>query len=146
VLGRRTAPLSSVWHVIGWWEARRLVFNLVVGAAGTIACSMILVTAVISEFVFGIPVGMPDPPIFAIALAILFVAGANVCYTGGWVAELLVRRVWAGEADNFATLMFTLGIWFAAVVTLIPGFFISGVALLGGVAHAFGYPVFVPES
>lgn len=144
-LGSRDAPLSSFWQVIGWWEARRPVFNLVVAAAGVLSSAAMLVTAVVTERFAGIPIGLPDPPIIAILGVVLFAVCANVCYTGGWVAELLVRRVWADEAEPFATLMFTLGIWFAVVLTLLPGILIGASGLVAVVARALGYDVAVSE-
>ena len=134
-LGRRSAPLSSIWQIIGWWEARRIPFNLIVGATGVVTSAVMLLTAVISEYLTGEPIGMPDPPVFVVVAAVLFVVGANVCYTGGWIGELLVRR----DVHTFCTLTFTLGLLFAVVVTLTPAVLTSGVAVLFWLARWLGY-------
>jgi len=85
---------------------------------------------------------MPDPPVIAVVGAVLFVLGANACYTGGWIGELLVRRAWPDQSEQFGTLMFTLGLGFAVVVTLLPAVLIGGMAFLFGLARAMGYSGF----
>jgi hypothetical protein len=138
-LGRRNAPLNSIWQIIGWWEARRVPFNLIVGATGLVTSAVMVLTAVISEYLTGEPIGMPDPPVIVVVAAVLFVVGANVCYTGGWIGELLVRRAWPDESTTFGTLTFTLGLLFAVVVTLTPAVLTSGVAVLFWLAVWLGY-------
>jgi hypothetical protein len=138
-LGRRNARLQSAWQIVGWWEARRIPFNLIVGAAGIVTSVGILVTALISERVLGEPIGMPDPPVIAVAGAVLFVLGANACYTGGWIGELLVSLAWPDQSEQFGTLTFTLGLVFAVVVTLSPAVLISGLAIVYGIARTLAY-------
>jgi len=58
--------------------------------------------------------------LFAMLGVIAFGIMANVCYTGGWIAELLVRRTWPQESPQVATLSFTLGLVLAVLVTLLP--------------------------
>lgn len=120
-LVRRDCPLATMWQVIGWWEARRLIFNIVVGACGVVTCLTVLLIAVVGDSLFGIPLGLPDPPIFALIAVILYGIMANVCYTGGWVVELLVRKAWPQESESFATLAFALGLVFATFLTILPG-------------------------
>jgi hypothetical protein len=104
-----------------------------------VTSAAILATGVVSELTLGVPIGLPDPPIFAIFGVVVFGVGANACYTGGWVGELLVRRAWPEESDQFGTLMFTLGLPFAVVVTLSPAVLIAGVAVLYAIARWLGY-------
>ncbi len=142
-LVRRDGPLTTMWQVVGWWEARRLIFNMVVGACGVATCLTVLLMAVIGQSVFGIPVGLPDPPIFALIGIILYGIMANICYTGGWIVELLVRKAWPQESELFATLTFALGLVFATFLTLLPGVafvpiavmvFVGKIVGLGGIA------------
>lgn len=137
----RNAPLTSIWQIIGWWEARRLIFNLIIGATGTITCIAILAIAVISDYVFGIPVGMPDPPIFAFAGIIIYGVMANVCYTGGWVTELIVKKTWPDQSEQFGALSFTLGLVFAVIITLSPIALLGAAALFIGVAKLAGFQI-----
>ena len=138
-LGRRNSPLQSAWHIIGWWEARQIPFNLIVGAAGFASSIGILLTALISEQLLGEPIGMPDPPVRIVFAVVLFVVGANACYTGGWIGELLVKQAWPDQSEQFGTLMFTLGVVFAVVVTLLPAVLIGGLAVVFGIGRALGY-------
>lgn len=140
-LGRRKAPAESAWQVIGWWESRRIPFNLIVGATGIVSSGAILAIALVSERLFGVPFGLPDPPIFAILGVVFFAVAANVCYTGGWMAEVIVRRTWPDQSEMFGTLTFTLGLPFAVVVTLAPAFLIGGLAAAIGFASWLGYPL-----
>ena len=137
-LGSRSSPTRSAWQVIAWWEARRIPFNLIVGVTGILTSSVFLTTAFISERLFGVPIGMPDPPIFAVLGVVVFAVGANVCYTGGWIVELIVRRAWPDQSEQFGTLTFTLGLLIAVVVTLVPAGLISGTAVLFALARWLG--------
>ena len=137
-LGRREIPAATAWQVIGWWEARRIPFNMIVGVAGAISGAAVLCIGLVGELVFGVPFGLPDPPIFAVAAVVLYALGANVCFAGGWMAELIVRRTWPDESDRFGTLSFTLGLVFAVVVTLLPPVVLVGSVALYGLLRAIG--------
>ena len=83
-----------------------------------------------SYIFFNSDFGLPDPPLFAIFGVILYGILANVCFTGGWVAELIVQRIWPEEANRFATTSFSLGLILSVLLTLTP-------AILVGVAGIF---------
>ncbi len=117
---RQEYPLTTL-QIILWWEARRFFFNLIVGVAGLITIFVMLFSAMVAEKLVGEPIGWPDPPFVAIIGVILCGVGANVCYTGGWVGELLSREVWGDKAKNFAEISFTLGTVFSFFLTLLPG-------------------------
>lgn len=136
-LARRDHPLTTIWQIIGWWEARRPLFNAIVGITGTVSCIIVLIIALVGDFVFGIPLGLPDPPIFAILAIIFYGIIANVCYTGGWVVEVLVSKAWPAESESFATLAFTLGLVFAVLLTILPGVLfvpLAGTVFIGAMA------------
>lgn len=117
---RRDRPLESTWEIIGWWEARRIPFNLIVGATGVTTSISILLMSFAYEQISRVPVQWPDPPIFMIVPVIMFAVMANVCYTGGWIVELLIRRAWPDEMSGLGTVSLALGITFAVIVTLLP--------------------------
>ena len=129
-LGKRHAPLESTWRIIGWWEARRIPFNLIVGATGVVTSVAILLIAAVMELFFGLPVEWPDPPIIMFFGVVFFAVAANACYTMGWILELLVKRVWPEESDRFGTLTLTLGLLFSVIVTLTPAVAMAGLAAL----------------
>ena len=138
-LGRREIPAETVWQVIGWWEARRIPFNVIVGAAGAASGAAIVVMGVLGELLFDAYFGLPDPPIFALVAVVFYAVAANVCFAGGWIAELVVRHTWPDESERLATLSFTLGLAFAVVVTLMPPVIVAALAALYGVARVIGF-------
>jgi hypothetical protein len=106
----RRTPLSTV----RWWESRRLVFNKAVGAAG-------LVTLAGAALLAALPPHSSNMlgPEMLVAAAIYGVV-ANGCYTLGWVAELLARRVWGRSAPDVGPLLFRQGLIFSVGLTLLP--------------------------
>jgi hypothetical protein len=116
--------------MIDWWESRRIPFNLIVGAAGVLTCIIVSVVGVGSSILFDKDIA-PDPPLFAIFGVVIYGIMANICYTGGWIAELVVRRIWPYEADRFATLSFSTGLAFSLLLTLAPGIVIGAGGIFG---------------
>ena len=131
-------PLRSAWEVIAWWEARRVPFNLMVGATGIATGAIILFAALLTETYLDEPVGFPDPPLFVMFAIVFYAIMANICFTGGWVVELLVSRVWGEQAQSFGPISFTLGVLFSIALTLAPAVLVIGVVLLRMVLHMFG--------
>jgi len=81
---------------------------------------VIIATAITCERSGGVAVGFPDPPILAVIGVIVFGILANVCYTGGWVVELLVAKVWRVESTQFGPIAFALGTAFSVLLALAP--------------------------
>ena len=137
-LCQRDTPISTPWQAIGWWEARRAAFNLIVGSAGIFSSLVVGVVGLGSYFLFDSDFGVPDPPLFAVFAVVIYAVVANVCYTGGWVAELVIRRAWPEQADRFATLSLALGVVFAVLLTLSPAVVVGAVGLFGLIRHLLG--------
>lgn len=78
-----------------------------------------------AEVLFNSEFGLPDPPFFAVIGAILYGLFANICFTAGWIVELVVRKVWPQEADRFATLSLSLGVIFSVLLTLAPAILVG---------------------
>ncbi|HWZ54541.1 MAG TPA: hypothetical protein VNZ63_00625 [Verrucomicrobiae bacterium] len=135
-LCRRDVPLNSAWQTIGWWETRRIPYNLVVGSAGIFSSAVIVTIGLVGYFLFHSE--FPAPTGLTIIAVIMYALIANLCYTGGWLAEIIVRKAWPGEADRFAVLSFSLGLAFSVLLTLLPGFLagVGGIfALLAHLPH-----------
>jgi hypothetical protein len=111
-LFRRDTPIANYKGAIGWWESRRVAYNLVVGIAGMFSGFLALFTAVAASTLLSVDFGIPNPPGFAIIVVVLYAIMANVCYTGGWIAEIFIRKLWPHDADRFATTSFFLGLAF----------------------------------
>jgi len=117
--------------VLLWWERRRIVFNLVVLAAGIVTVATVLLVG--SRLV--------DPgedvvePVALVAAVLVYAFLANACYCLGWVTELL----WAGgDPSRTAPLrarVFRLGLWFSVAVTLLPAVAIPAAWAILGFHH-----------
>jgi hypothetical protein len=108
-LVRRT-PLS----LLRWWEARRLKYNLMVGATGVfsaLTCSALLLTP-------------PHPATLDVRSMMMATAVyavlANVCYSLGWLSEMAARIVWRERAPYMGPLLFRQGLIFSVGLTLLP--------------------------
>jgi hypothetical protein len=51
-----------------------------------------LLTGLVTEHVVGDAIGVPGSPLFAIFAVVIYGIMANVCFTGGWILELLSRQ------------------------------------------------------
>ncbi len=98
-------------EIIQWWEARRLRYNVCVGLIGLATWWLVLIAgdaAVRPGVDFEEPIGMLiGPAIYGIM--------ANVCYTFGWITDLVAYR---GSARKG---LFRAGFIFSLVLTALPG-------------------------
>jgi hypothetical protein len=112
----------SALAIIGWWERRRLAYNALVGAAGLVsivgAGSVVLITALLPP---SDNAGDFDGAFLGLLFALLYGLLANVCYTGGWIAELVLTRIAPDRSTGIGPLLFKLGLGFSILLTLIPG-------------------------
>ncbi len=117
---QREASFTEARRIIGWWESRRVCFNLVIGIVGTVTIATgTLAMSVINAYL-ETPIQRPDPPLFFFAF--LYALVVNFFYTGGWLAELVLRRLWNSPQDDLAVLSLRLGLVFTVLVTLLPAF------------------------
>lgn len=109
------------YQVILWWELRRIAFNCIVGAVGILSVVVFVLLASLrpTQFEEG-----PEP--FAI---LIFGFGANLCYTGGWIGELVARLLWRERATFFGPMMFSLGLLFSLALCFLPPLFAAAVWL-----------------
>jgi hypothetical protein len=124
-LFRRESPALSSAEAILWWESRRIPYNLIVGTAGILTCIAVVILAIIAQEYFNSDFGMPDPPAAGILLVFIYGIMANICYTAGWIVELMLRRLAPGEATAFAENTFFCGLVFSVVLTLSPAVLIG---------------------
>ena len=99
---------------IGWWEARRLPFNVAIGATGLVTLTTMHVLSRLP------PTPLPLPLDFSLFGALVYGVMANVCYTTGWMAELLIRRGHASELEPVGPALFRYGFAFSIGLTLFP--------------------------
>jgi len=136
---KRGLPAASGGEVIQWWESRRLFFNLVVGCTGILTCILCIACAVIAESFVGEAIGMPDGPLLGVFFILFYGILANVFYTGGWIAEILLRAsTTAKRSAAFALNAFRVGMGFSILLTLFPAvlsWLAFAIALLHGQKH-----------
>lgn len=105
---RRTVP-----SILRWWEARRLKYNVVVGAAGLTGLSWAWV-------ITHLPPGA-HPGWGMVWLPILVIGGlANVCYTLGPMVEAGVEKVFSGRILPVGPALFRMGLTFSVGLALLP--------------------------
>jgi hypothetical protein len=109
-----------------------------VGIAGILSCVIAGLVILGGYFLFGGDFGLPNPSLFALFSIIIYGILANVCFTGGWLAELAVRRIWPHEADQFATVSFSLGLVFSVLLTLSPAILLGAAAIFNLLGHLIG--------
>lgn len=134
-LFQRDGTYDGFWNVIFWWEARRLPYNMIVGLSGALSGLLILGNGFVTERVLGEPIGLPDPPVFAVIAVIAYGIMANVCFTGGWIAELLSRRVWGDRVAAFGEVALTLVTIFSVLLTLLPAAGIISISCFKMLSH-----------
>lgn len=106
------AEPRSWMSVFLWWEARRVLYNILI-----FVCSL----GVVAASVLGLL--SPDNLLWG---AVEYAIMANLCYSCGFFAEVLARNIFGEQAKHFAPIAFTLGTIFAMSMTL----FCSFIALL----------------
>jgi hypothetical protein len=108
-------------ETIAWWETRRVFYNLVLILVGMAGVFLMLLCGALAEPLVGEAIGIPDGPILIPFGAIAFLFLANLFYTGGWIAELLLCKFKAdGNTNTFGVRAFRLGVKFSILVTLLP--------------------------
>lgn len=102
---------TSNREIIGWWEARRLYFNAIVGLTGfvTLWIVMIASNAAVKP---GLDFVEPMAVIFG---SIFYLVLANVCYTFGWLLDVFTAH------DGPRKSLFKAGVIFSIILTTLPG-------------------------
>lgn len=102
-------PLEIIW----WWELRRIPYNAIVGMVGAVSLALFLM------FIWNS--GVLKPGEDAVEPMALFAAPfvVNLCYTAGWVVELLLVAIRRHEVGCGIT-MFVVGTAFSLIVVMVP--------------------------
>jgi hypothetical protein len=123
--------IRQPFDAIVWWELRRIRFNLWLLAAGAVSFGVILFIG--SKLVH--PGEDVIEPLALIAFGLIYVVGANVLYTLGWITELL----WSGGDTSRTSAqrpsIFRKGIIFSIAVTLAPAMIVPLLWWIFGFQH-----------
>lgn len=105
---------QSAGAVIDWWESRRPIYNVAVGATGVVTLGVMNVMLALP------PHAQPLPAALNVIGPLAFGVAANFGYSAGWAAELLLRR-WLGEDSvPLGAALFRYGFAFSIGLTLFP--------------------------
>jgi hypothetical protein len=108
---------SSIHEIVGWWEIRRIPYNLIIGGAGFVSLLLMLG--------FGSQVVAPGEdviePMALFFFGPLILIGANVCYTAGWVLESIPFKNYNGVIFPAYRWTFLAGILFSVGLLMVPG-------------------------
>jgi len=111
----------TVGAIVTWWERRRLVYNLAVGAAGSVS---FVVTSAVDSLLKGTPHLVPWP------FVVLFGLGANVMYLLGPTLEILIHQVWGRTVLPTGPALYRMGLTFSVGLALFPTLLMA-IALVG---------------
>lgn len=100
----------SAWSVVGWWESRRMFFNAGVGVTGLVSVAVVNLLGP----------ALRSPPEFPWGGIFVYGVMANLCYTLGPAADLLLRRVWGVRAAAVGPVLFRYGFAFSIGLSLLP--------------------------
>jgi hypothetical protein len=96
-------------------------YNVAVGCTGLASCVLVAICTLVSEATIREPIGVPDGPLLGIFAVIAYGILANVCYTAGWLSELMMRsRLSHDGLAVYAVKTFRLGVQFSVLLTLLP--------------------------
>jgi len=95
----------DIFDIIGWWEIRRIPYNLIVLICGLLSLAILSRTVKLE--------GGKDlvEPFLILVFAVL----CNVCYTMGWLTEILIKR-----NKNYGPFMYKAGLIFTIIWVFLP--------------------------
>jgi hypothetical protein len=137
---KRQSSLESSDEIVKWWESRRVFFNVVVGSTGLVTCALVVICILASDATVGEAIGLPDGPLLGVFGIIAYGIMANICFTAGWISELILRSMLTPERSSaYGLKAFRFGIQFSILITLLPAlicWLIFVIALASGQKHA----------
>jgi hypothetical protein len=105
-------PVSSatVGQIILWWEARRLYYNGII-LAWALLWGLFTQLRKTRDWV--------SSPLFILTYVLGVQVPANIFFTGGWIADLFVKRVLGLPSPGFGPWAFGLGTGFSFLFILV---------------------------
>jgi hypothetical protein len=105
---------------IVWWERRRVAFNVVIVLAG--AFTLFVIQFIAGLLVrFGADITQPSG---IASFVVLYLLCVNVCYTLGWVTELLWSDGDTARTELLRPAVYRWGLTFSVAITLLPAVFV----------------------
>jgi hypothetical protein len=105
------------YDAIIWWEIRRIPYNAILLVVG--ACSFAIIEGIGSQLVR--PGDDVVEPLGLLFGGITFAVGANVCYTLGWITELLWSGGDTARTEGVRPTIYRRGLRLSMAVAAAPG-------------------------
>ena len=108
--------MSKPWDVVVWWEIRRIPYNLALLGVGTVSVFAI-------EMIGGRLVHVGEDfvePLFLLFGVIAYGILANICYSLGWITELLWSSGDTSRTQAIRPKVFRIGFIFSVALTGLP--------------------------
>jgi len=105
------AATYSRRDLVGWWEARRLGFNLWVGFVGIVTWLLVLCVGSLAVK----PGEDFEEPFMMFIGPVVYGVMANVCFSLGWIVDTSLYRGRPRAA------LYKAGLFFSIVLTAMPG-------------------------
>jgi hypothetical protein len=102
---------KPIGGIVLWWESRRLSYNLIVGATGSVSFTFAMVMSHLP------PDPNPGPPW---VLPIVYALAAHLCYFFGPMLETLAETIWGRRMLPVGPALFRIGLTFSVCLTLLP--------------------------
>jgi hypothetical protein len=124
----RRERVRRPFDAILWWELRRIPFNAVLLAVG--ALSFAAIEGIGGQLVQ--PGEDVVEPLAAIFGGIVFIVGANVCYTLGWITELMWSGGDTSRTEDARPKVYRRGMIFSSLIAVAPGVLVPLIWLVFG--------------
>jgi hypothetical protein len=134
-LFRRPDRFGSARDTILWWEIRRIPYNIIVGIVGMITCGTLVGIALYRNSTPVTKDADLGNPFFGVIMIILYGIMANVCYSAGWITELIVEKMWGDRRGRYGEIVFVLGLCFSICLTFLPLIVFGPFALFATTSH-----------
>ena len=130
LIHKHTETERKWYHVILWWELRRILYNIILLLSGIlgILCLTLVVNGA-GDFISGLTI-------------IGFVFTANFFYTFGWIVELFIRLFNKHKANLFGIKLFKIGFIIAICSGFLPALFFGIAGLVSGEKYSSPYSHF----
>lgn len=109
--------MKQPWDAIAWWEIRRIPFNVAIIAVGIL--SGFLFAVIGSQVLQDRDIGSP------LLVLVFYVLAANLCYTLGWLTEILWSWGRTAQTAAIRPKVFRVGLIFSAGLTFLPAIVIT---------------------
>ena len=108
--------MNKPWDAVVWWEVRRIPYNLALLVVGTGSVAAI-------ELIGGRLVRVGEDfvePLFLLFGIIAYAILANICYSLGWITELIWSSGDTDKTQPVRARVFRWGFLFSVALTALP--------------------------